>query len=211
MPEPIRVLLADDHPLVREGLRHSLQKLAGIVLVGEAADGNEVKHLCHDLRPDVLLLDLNMPGPPPLELVAELNNSCPGTKILILSAYDNLVSIPALLALGISGYVLKDEATQVVAQAIQIVSQGRTWFSAAVVQRVVHLKPSELAMEDFTPREAEVLHLLARGWPNTRIAEVLGVSERTVRYHLQNIQSKLNMTSRSEVLTWAIERNLADK
>lgn len=199
--EQIRVLLADDHPLIREGIGNTLHRDGRLSLVGVATDGEETRHLVAELQPDVLLLDLNMPGAPPLETVAFVAESCPQTQVLVLSAFNDFVSVRALVRAGVRGYVLKDEAVRTVVRAILTVADGGTWFSGEVAQQ---LAARDQSGPDFTDRETEVLRYLARGWSNKRIAEKLEVTERTVRFHLKNIYRKLDVGSRGEAIVWAV-------
>jgi len=196
----IRVLLADDHPLIREGIGNTLRKSESLSLVGVATNGYEIGALAAELKPDVLLLDLNMPGPPPLETVMALRKDFSQTKVLVLSAYDDLVSVRALLRAGVSGYVLKDEAIETLVQAINTVVRGGIWFSQAVAQQLA--QPPNTP--EFTERELDVLHILALGASNERIADILVVTERTVRFHLKNIYRKIDVDSRGEAIVWAV-------
>lgn len=200
--DQIRVLLADDHPLIREGIGNTLRRDERLSLVGVATNGEETQRLVADLQPDILLLDLNMPGAPPLETVAVVGENCPQTQILVLSAFNDFVSVRALLRAGVSGYVLKDEAIGTVVRAIRTVVDGGTWFSSDVAQQ---LAEPEVSAPAFTERENEVLHHLARGWSNRRMAEELDVTERTVRFHLKNIYRKLDVDSRGEAIVWAVQ------
>lgn len=199
--EQIRVLLADDHPLIREGIGNTLRREERLSLVGVATDGEETQHLVAELQPDVLLLDLNMPGAPPLETVAFVGECCPQTQVLVLSAFNDFVSVRGLVRAGVRGYVLKDEAVRTVVRAILTVANGGTWFSSDVAQQ---LAETEASTPGFTERETDVLRFLARGWSNQRIADQLDVTERTVRFHLKNIYRKLEIESRGEAIVWAV-------
>lgn len=200
MAELTRVLLADDHPLIREGIGNTLRKSDGLMLVGVATNGYEIADLVAAHRPDVLLLDLHMPGPPPLEIVMNVHNDFPNTRVLVLSAYDDLVPVRALLRAGVSGYVLKDEAIGMLVQAIQTVVRGGIWFSQAIAKRLA--QPANLP--EFTERELDVLTIFASGASNDQIAAKLAVTERTVRFHLKNIYRKIGVTSRGEAIAWAV-------
>ncbi len=200
MESQIRVLLADDHPLIREGIGNTLLKNESLSLAGVATNGYEIAELAAELQPDVLLLDLHMPGPPPLETVSALRKDYPRTRVLVLSAYDDLVSVRALLRAGVSGYVLKDEAIETLVQAINTVVRGGIWFSQAVAQQLAQ----PVNVPEFTERELDVLNILARGASNDRIANILMVTERTVRFHLKNIYRKINVHSRGEAIVWAV-------
>ncbi len=171
MSEPIRVLLADDHPLVRVGIRTALAASDDVDLVGEAADGHTALRILDEQPCDVLLLDLNMPGPKPLETVTIVRERHPQTKILILSAHDDDAYIRSLVAAGVSGYVLKDEALEAVVRAIGTVHGGGTWFSWPVIEKLVRPNTPERTEEvALTERDRQILMMIARGWDNRRIA-----------------------------------------
>jgi DNA-binding NarL/FixJ family response regulator len=210
MMEPIRVLLADDHPLVRAGIRTTLAGEEDVALVGEATDGHEAQRLCQKLQPDVLLLDLNMPGPSPFETVACLRECCPETRVLILTAYDDDAYIHGLTAAGVAGYVLKDEAAEAVVCAIRTAAEGGTWLSRPVVEKLARpaTEDDQVKAADLTDREREVVRLMAEGWDNVRIAGELSLAEQTVRNYVCRIYAKLGVTSRVQAVVWARERGL---
>jgi DNA-binding NarL/FixJ family response regulator len=203
--ERIRVLLADDHPLVQAGIRSVLTAEEDIALVGEAVDGDQVLRLCQELEPDILLLDLNMPGPSPFETVAYLRQHCPAVKVLVLTAYDDDAYVHGLTAAGVAGYVLKDEVPETVVRAIRAVEDGDTWLSRPVVEKLARLEIEETFL---TEREGQVLRLMARGWDNVQIAAELGLAEQTVRNYVSRIYTRLEMKSRAEVIVWARERGM---
>jgi DNA-binding NarL/FixJ family response regulator len=204
MDQPINVLLADDHPLIREGIGNTLRKEKDLRLVGEAGTGGTCLELCRTRQPDVLLLDLDMPGPPPLELIALLRQGCPHLKVVVLSAHDDYISVHALLVAGVHGYVLKDEPPPAIIRAIRTVVEGGSWFSQTITRQLAH---PTLNGPQFTSREEEVLHLLAKGRSNDEMAEELSVTERTVRYHLHNIYRKIDAETRNQAIVWAVRQN----
>jgi DNA-binding NarL/FixJ family response regulator len=201
--ERIRVLLADDHPLVRAGIRSVLTAEEDIALVGEAVDGDQVQRLCQELEPDILLLDLNMPGPSPFETVAYLRQHCPRVKVLVLTAYDDDAYVRGLTAAGVAGYLLKDEVPETVVRAIRVAVQGKSWFSQPVVEKLVRLKTEEAILTD---RERQILSLIAQGRNNSQIAIELDLAEQTVRNYVSRIYVKLNLDSRVQAVVWARER-----
>lgn len=204
MEQSINVLLADDHPLIREGIGKTLRKEDDLHLVGEAGDGEACLQLCRVRQPDVLLLDLDMPGPSPLELITLLRESCPQLKVVVLSAHDDYISAHALLAAGVHGYVLKDEPPLAVLRAIRTVVEGGSWFSQTITRQLA--RPT-FDGPQFTSREEEVLHLLAQGRSNDEMAAELSVTERTVRYHLHNIYRKIETDTRNQAIVWAVRQN----
>jgi len=209
MVETIRVLIADDHPLVRCGIRETLHGADDIALVGEASRGDEAQRLCRELQPDVLLLDLQMPGATATETVTEVRAHCPQTRVIILTAYDDEVYVRRMLAEGVMGYVLKDEVTEVVLTAIQTAMQGGIWLSRAVSDKLTTGKPHvQMRAEDpdLTVRERQMLDAIARGWRNGRIADELSVTEKTVRQYVSGLYAKLGVDSRGEAIIWAKER-----
>jgi DNA-binding NarL/FixJ family response regulator len=200
---PIRVLLADDHPFIRSGIRAELAEEDDILVVGEAGSADEVMARCPELWLDVLVLDLSMPGPPPRETVAFLKQHCPDLKILVLTAYQEEPYIRGLVALGVKGYVLKDEATEALVDAIHAVQRGDTWFSQSVLEKLSSgaQKVGEMAL---TTRELEILKLLRQGLTNKEIAYQLRIAERTVRFHVENLLEKLQARNRPEAVANAI-------
>jgi DNA-binding NarL/FixJ family response regulator len=210
MSKTIRVLLADDHPIVRTGISAMLSVEQDLVLVGEATNGHEAQRLSRELRPDVLLLDLHMPGPPPVETVGYLHVHCPEAAVLVLTAYDNEVYVRSLIMAGASGYVLKDEAPEKVVHAIRTVVKGGSWFSRHVLEKLVQLKRDgfETYETTLTKREEQLLSMIARGWSNKHIATSLHLAEQTVRNYVSRLYIKLDLQSRGEAIIWAREHGL---
>jgi len=155
-----------------------------------------------------------MPGPSAFETVTYLREHCPKIKVLMLTVYSNEVHVHKLVAAGVAGYVLKDEIEEAVVRAIHTVMQGDTWFSRKVVDKLAQPATSEappVEKPTLTEREVEVLRLLARGYSNARIAQELGISGPTVRFHLRNIYDKTGLQSRTEAVAWAIQQGLVDE
>jgi DNA-binding NarL/FixJ family response regulator len=196
----IRVLLAEDHPVMRSGISHVLEYEDDMTVVGEVGDRYILEKVCQEVMPDVILLDLLMPGPPALEVIRRLRARCERVKILIFSGYENYIDVQELVRAGVAGFVHKDERPQMIVQAVRTAYSGGSVFSGPVAQRL-HGTDTH---EPLTDRERQVLLCLTRGLTNDGIAIELQVTERTVRYHLGNIYDKLGVNGRSEAIAWAI-------
>lgn len=205
----IRVLLIDDHPIVRSGIRMLLEQAEDILVVAEADRGDDVVQLLRRHTPDIVLLDMEMPGKSGVDVAREIQDAGVPVRILALSAYDDDEYISSLLSNGAAGYLTKEEALHTIVDAVRGVARGEEgWFSrraAAQVAALARRGPQDAAT--LTEREEEVLLLLAEGWTNARIAQDLSVSERTVRFHLSNIYDKLGCNSRAEAIAWALRRH----
>jgi DNA-binding NarL/FixJ family response regulator len=210
MTVPIRVLIADDHPIVRSGLRGELAYDEGVVVVGEALNGDEALRLAQELQPDVLLLDVNMPGMKAIHVLKEVKRSLPACRVLVLTAYGDSGTVLGMLKGGADGYLLKDEDPLVIHEAIRAVAGGQTWLSQAVSEQLVLLTRGDTATlgDTLTRREQEVLHLIGEGKSNLEIAQMLSVAERTVEFHVGNVLKKLGVRSRVEAAVWAKEHDV---
>jgi NarL family two-component system response regulator YdfI len=206
----IRVLIADDHLVVREGLRAILGTAADLELVGEAADGAEAVELTERLAPDVVLMDLRMPGVDGIEAIRRIRTRHPQVEIVILTTYDDDDTIVEGMRAGARGYLLKDADRRVLFEAIRAAARGESLLPSAVTERLVaHLAEPELAEAgDLTGREREVLTLVAQGATNRAIAAELTITERTVKAHVTNIFNKLGVSSRAEAVAVALRRGL---
>ncbi len=201
----IRVLLADDHPALRVGLRVLLEHAPGVTVVGEAGNGQEALALIAGQRPDVVVLDCQLPDMAGAEVAAEVRRRGLPARILALSAYHDEKYVRAMLAAGAVGYLLKDEAPAAIVSAVRAAASGQGWFSPAVVAQVSGWARGESPQEGLTEREREVLRLVARGRTNKEIARELGVAVRTVEFHVGRILGKLEVASRVEAAVWAKE------
>lgn len=208
----IRVLLADDHPPFRAGVKYILSGTNELLVVGEAETNAETIELCHQMKPDVLVLDLRMPGPPAVETIGAIQKHCPGTNILILSGYDDEEHVREVIGLGIAGYVLKGEEIETLLTAILTVAGGGTWFSQRVVEKLIPLRGEDLEeLSALTERERQVLNLIARGWDNRRIAAELNFAEQTVKNYVSLVYEKLRVSSRTEAAIWGREHGLGKR
>jgi DNA-binding NarL/FixJ family response regulator len=205
MDEKIRVILIDDHPIVRSGIRMLLEQASEIQIIGEADRGAQGIKLIERLQPDVVLLDMEMPDMTGVDVMRTLQSQGSPMRVLGMSAYDDPEYIRSLLAAGAYGYLTKDEALDSIVEAVRGVAAGQEgWLSRRAAARLSALtrQPTSDPIK-LTEREEEVLRALAQGWSNDQIADHLVITERTVRYHLTNIYQKLNVSSRSETIAWA--------
>lgn len=210
--QPIRVVLADDHAVVRKGIREFLEQSGDISVVAEATDGSEAIDLIAEHQPDVAVLDIRMPSLTGIEATRRIKAEYPGVRVLILTAYDDDPYVFALLQAGASGYILKTADSTELVQAVRAVHRGESALDPAVAQKVVQQLTSgrplgaQATVETLTDRELEVLRLAARGMTNKAIGQDLGISDRTVQGHLANIYGKLNANSRTEAVTEALKQ-----
>jgi two-component system, NarL family, response regulator len=204
---PIRILIAEDQRIVREGLIALLEDEPEVAIVGEAANGQEALALFVQLQPDIVLMDLQMPlidGP---EATRRIREQAPDARILVLTTYATDEFIFKALRAGARGYLLKDASADELLAAIRAVAQGRTLLAPAVAERLV-AGVSDQAPEPLTPRELEVLTLLGQGRSNSEIAHALTIAPRTVKVHVQNILGKLGAGNRTEAVSIAVRQQL---
>jgi DNA-binding NarL/FixJ family response regulator len=206
----IRILVADDHPMLREGLVAVLSTQPDFDVLGEAADGSEVVRLAETLLPDVILLDLEMPGMDGVAALEKLRESGSEARTVVFTAYDTDERILGSLRAGARGYLLKGASRTELFDAIRTVHSGGSLLQPLVTGRLLdHMNAPE--PDPLTPRELEVLALLARGLPNKEIADSLYIGERTVKFHVSSILAKLNAGNRTEAARIAISRGLIEQ
>jgi len=204
----IQVVLADDHAVVRKGIREFLEEAPDIEVVGEAADGEAVKELIRQHHPNVVILDLRMPKATGIEVTRWIRRFFPEMGVLILSAYDDDPFVMAALEAGANGYVLKTASPEELIAAVRAVHRGQSALDATIAQKLLRRltgRSSTVVVEPLTPREREVLQLVAQGLTNRAIGRRLGISDRTVQGHLANIYEKLQVNSRTEAVTKALQ------
>lgn len=209
----IRVILADDHPVVRTGIRALLERADDILVVAEVGKGDEVFALVKQLNPDVLLLDMEMPGLTGVEVAMRLKEDAAAVRVLALSAYDDEQYIRNLLLNGAAGYLTKEEAAEGIIDAVRGVARGEEgWFSRRAMAQLSALARQDSRLGEgkhLTQRELEVLKLVVAGKTNLEIGLNLGISEKTVEKHMSALFVKLNVSSRVEAAVLAVQRGLA--
>jgi two-component system, NarL family, response regulator NreC len=216
MSRKIRILLADDHTILRDGIRSLLEAETDMIVIGEAEDGHTVVRMACELEPDVVLMDIAMPLLNGLEATRHIHRARPGIKILILTMHENEEYIRQVLAYGAMGYILKDAAARDLLNAIRSVQMGEAVLSPAITRLVIedYLRWGDLntgqITNGLTPREHEVLQLIAEGYTNKQIAEILSISIKTIQSHRTNIMAKLDLHDRSELVKYAIRKKIIE-
>lgn len=209
---PVRVLLADDHPLIRAGLRSLLDRMDGVEVVGEAASGEELLGMTASHRPDIVVSDISMPGLTGLEAAARLAADWPGTRVIILSMHADEAHVVQALRAGVAGYVVKDAALVELEVALAAVARGELYLSPAVSRQVVErsLRPpaAPAPVELLTPRQVEVIRLIAAGRSTKEIARDLGISIKTVETHRQQLMERLDLHDVASLVRFALRTGL---
>jgi DNA-binding NarL/FixJ family response regulator len=204
--DTVRVLIAEDHPLFREGMRGRLDRVADVAVVGEAASGEEAVELANKLEPDVILMDIKMPGLNGIEATREIQQANPLIGVLVLTMFEDDDSVFAAMRAGAKGYLLKDSGGEGVVHAIRAVASGEAVFGPGVAERIMgffsapRAAAPQRAFPELTEREEEVLSLVAQGKGNREIARQLFVSLKTVRNHVSNILLKLQVADRAQAV-----------
>lgn len=213
--EPVKIMIADDHCMVREGLKKLLELDGDIEVIGEAGDGNECLSLIDKLKPEVVLLDINMPlinGIKVLEILKEKKCS---SRIIILTIHNEIEYLMKAVELGVDGYVLKDSESAILRKAISSVCRGETYIQTELApllkERLENIKQLNASVDKpLTKREIEVLKLLTEGLFNKEIAYKLSISEKTVKNHVSNIFKKIRVSDRTQAAVYAIKKNIVD-
>jgi DNA-binding NarL/FixJ family response regulator len=210
-----RILVADDHGIVRKGLRFLLERQEDMEVVGEAADGREAVHLAGQLHPGVVVMDIAMPQLNGIDAAAQILRSSPDTRVVILSMYADEEFLVRALTTGIRGYLLKDSADNDLVRAVRAAASGRCFFSPAIAQalaedyvRQLQHKGLQDSYELLTQREKEILQLLAEGRSNKEVATVLNVSPYTVETHRTHLMQKLNLHNTAEIVLYAVRKKI---
>lgn len=209
----IRVVIADDHALMREGIRALLRGSDDIEVVGEASDGQDAIAQCRALRPDVVLMDVAMPGLGGLEATLELRRELPAVRVLVLTQYDDREYVARFLKAGVSGYVLKKAAASELTAAIRSVQRGGLVLDPEIARDAVEAGPrAQGAAQDpydtLTEREKQVLKLIAEGGSSKDVAQVLGLSVKTAMTHRENLMEKLGLHNRTDLIRFAVRRGV---
>jgi DNA-binding NarL/FixJ family response regulator len=213
--ERIRVVIVDDHPLWRDGVRGDLERAGDMEVVGDASDGGDGIELTLDQLPDVVLMDLHLPTVPGVEAIGRIAEAAPSVRMLVLSASGEEADVLEAVKVGAAGYLLKSATADELVSAIRQVHAGEPVFSPSLAglvlsefRRVSSADPHPTGEPGLTPRENEILRLVAKGYTYREIAEQLFISQKTVQNHVQNILTKLQLRKRYELMRWAIQRGL---
>ena len=207
--DEITIVLADDHAVVRSALRMLLEAEPGIEVVAEGGDADAALRYVRGHKPRVLVLDLNMPGPSSLGTVPAIKEASPDTQIVVLTMQAETAFAREALQAGVAGYVLKDAADAELVQAVRLAAEGKSYLQPALGARLASER-DQSDQDDLSQRESEVLRLIALGHTNAEIAEQLFLSVRTVESHRAHIQQKLGLTTRSELVRYALDRGLVE-
>ena len=211
----IRILLADDHTLIRGGLRLTIEQHADLAVVGEAEDGRQAVALAASLKPDVAVLDIGMPNLNGIEAAKQITQGAPGPAVIVLSMHRDETYILRALKAGVRGYLLKDSAESDLVRAIRAVAEGKSFFSPAVSKvlledymRKLQRTGAEDSYDLLTPREREILQMVAEGKSNKEVAAILNLSVHTVETHRSNTMEKLKLKSLPELILYAVRKGI---
>ena len=200
-----KIILVDDHPLVRDGLRLRLEGVPNLDVAGEAGNADEALALAESVAPDLVLMDVGMNGMNGITLAGIFHERFPAIRVLMLSMHDNIEYVMQAVRAGASGYVLKDSPATEIVHAIGAVLNGQTFFSAGLAARMIQASAMQTPLETLTPRERDILDLLAEGLSSKQIAQLNGLSVRTVETHRLNLKRKLDIEGQAELIKFAVE------
>lgn len=210
----VSVLLVDDHPIVRQGLRNLLESIPEFRVIGEAGDGLQALEMVEKVQPQVLVIDVMMPGLTGIEVTQRVKRQWPATKVIILSMQNNEAYVVSALKSGASGYILKDTGPEELVDAIRTVVKGERYLSKQLSERLINAYVSKVDEAEVDPydtltnREKEILHLVAEGYTNNEIAERLFISPRTAELHRSNVINKLGLKNQVDLVRFAIKRGI---
>jgi DNA-binding NarL/FixJ family response regulator len=204
----ITVLVVDDHELVRMGIQQFLSNHADVQVVGSAEDGETAVRICAELKPDVVLMDLMMPGIGGVEATRAIGSASSETKVLVLTSFSDREQIIDAIDAGAVGYLLKDSEPDELLRGIRAAARGESPLSPRAAQAIIAARRARAQLADLTPRETSVLVLLARGLSNKEVARKLGISEKTVKSHLTSVFQRIGVTDRTQAAVWAERRGL---
>ncbi len=213
---PIRVLLVDDHAILRAGLGLLIRSQLGMEVVGEAEEAQTALHLVEKLQPDIVVLDISMPGESGLQIIGRVLELCEHCRVLVLTMHDDYTYLRAAMAAGTSGYVVKSAADQELIKAIRTLHEGRTYISVSLNSAEVESPPlleetEPTSVPELSPRETQALEYVAYGFTSQQIADRLGLSIKTVDGYRSRLSEKLGLRSRAELVRYALEKGILDK
>lgn len=207
----LRVIIADDHPLMRSGIRMALSNDDDVEIIAEASSGDAMQQLCKKHQPDIVVMDIGMPGPGFMDRVKYIKALEKEIKILVLTAYDDAVYVRAMFQAGVEGYVLKDEVAESLLTALHAVARGGSYFSRRVIDKLQYPTFEADAVTSLTVRERTVLDLIAKGLDNASISDQLDLAPQTVRNYVSRLYEKTGISSRVGLAVWALQHNLGGK